>query len=186
MSTMIPKEKLCEMYTKMLQIRKFDEKIAYFFTLGKVHGTTHLYIGEEATAVGVCSALKDTDYMTSTHRGHGHCIAKGIDLNRMMAEMLGKYNGYCRGKGGSNDADAEYMALIRDIMDEAGVDFQTCELGRVNAGGGGTIAYIMAKYGMNVIDSGVAVLSMHALWEVANKADIYEAYRGYKAFIERA
>ena len=96
-----------------------------------------------------------------------------------------KYTG-SRGKGGSNDADAEYVALIRDIMDEAGVDFQTCELGRVNAGGGGTIAYIMAKYGMNVIDSGVAVLSMHALWEVANKADIYEAYRGYKAFIERA
>ena len=96
-----------------------------------------------------------------------------------------KYTG-SRGKGGSNDADAEYVALIRDIMDDAGVDFQTCELGRVNAGGGGTIAYIMAKYGMNVIDSGVAVLSMHALWEVANKADIYEAYRGYKAFIERA
>ena len=96
-----------------------------------------------------------------------------------------KYTG-SRGKGGSNDADAEYVALIRDIMDEAGVDFQTCELGRVNAGGGGTIAYIMAKYGMNVIDSGVAVLSMHALWEVANKADIYEAYRGYKAFLERA
>ena len=84
-----------------------------------------------------------------------------------------KYTG-SRGKGGSNDADAEYVALVRDIMDEAGVDFQTCELGRVNAGGGGTIAYIMAKYGMNVIDSGVAVLSMHALWEVANKADIYE------------
>ena len=96
-----------------------------------------------------------------------------------------KYTG-SRGKGGSNDADAEYVALVRDIMDEAGVDFQTCELGRVNAGGGGTIAYIMAKYGMNVIDSGVAVLSMHALWEVANKADIYEAYRGYKAFLERA
>ncbi len=96
-----------------------------------------------------------------------------------------KYTG-SRGKGGSNDADAEYVALVRDIMDEAGVDFQTCELGRVNAGGGGTIAYIMAKYGMNVIDFGVAVLSMHALWEVANKADIYEAYRGYKAFLERA
>lgn len=96
-----------------------------------------------------------------------------------------KYTG-SRGKGGSNDADAEYVALVRDIMDKAGVDFQTCELGRVNAGGGGTIAYIMAKYGMNVIDSGVAVLSMHALWEVANKADIYEVYRGYKAFLERA
>ena len=96
-----------------------------------------------------------------------------------------KYTG-SRGKSGSNDADAEYMALVRDIMDEAGVDFQTCELGRVNAGGGGTIAYIMAEFGMNVIDSGVAVLSMHALWEVANKADIYEAYRGYKAFLKRA
>ena len=96
-----------------------------------------------------------------------------------------KYTG-SRGKGGSNDADAEYMAYVRNVMDEASVSFQTCELGRVNAGGGGTIAYIMAKYGMNVIDSGVAVLSMHALWEVANKADIYEAYRGYKAFIERA
>ncbi len=77
------------------------------------------------------------------------------------------------------------MAYVRDVMDEAGVSFQTCELGRVNAGGGGTIAYIMARYGMDVIDSGVAVLSMHSLWEVTSKADIYEAYRGYKAFIER-
>ena len=91
-----------------------------------------------------------------------------------------------RGKGGSNDADAEYFALIRDIMDEAGVDYQTCELGRIGAGGGGTIAYILAEYGMNVIDSGVAVLSMHALWEATNKADVYEAHKGYKAFISRA
>ncbi len=96
-----------------------------------------------------------------------------------------KYTG-ARGKSGSNDADAEYMALVRSIMDEADVSFQTCELGRVNAGGGGTIAYIMARYGMDVIDSGVPVLSMHSLWEVSNKADIYEAYRGYKAFLERA
>ncbi len=102
--------------------------------------------------------------------GHGLCF--------------NKYTG-SRGKGGSNDADAEYFAQIRDIMDEAGVDYQTCELGRIGAGGGGTIAYILAEYGMDVIDSGVAVISMHALWEVANKADIYEAYKGYKAFIER-
>ena len=108
-----------------------------------------------------------------------------LSENKTERLCFNKYTG-SRGKGGSNDADAEYVALVRDIMDEAGVDFQTCELGRVNAGGGGTIAYIMAKYGMNVIDSGVAVLSMHALWEVANKADIYEAYRGYKAFLERA
>jgi len=89
------------MYIKMLHIRKFEEKVAYFFSIGKVHGTTHLYIGEEATAVGACAALKENDLITSTHRGHGHCIAKGIDLNRMMAEFLGKEEGYCKGKGGS-------------------------------------------------------------------------------------
>ena len=88
------------------------------------------------------------------------------------------------GKCGSNDADAEYVALIRRIMDNAGVQFQTAELGRVDAGGGGTIAYMLAKYGMHVIDCGVPVLSMHAPWEVANKADIFEAYRGYRAFLE--
>ena len=99
--------------------------------------------------------------------------------------VLNKYTG-SRGKSGSNDASAEYVALVRRIMDDAGVSFQTAELGRVDAGGGGTIAYIPAKYGMDVIDSGVPVLSMHAPWEVTSKADIYEAYRGYKAFIERA
>ncbi|MEG2459384.1 MAG: aminopeptidase, partial [Raoultibacter sp.] len=77
------------------------------------------------------------------------------------------------GKSGSNDANAEYMAKIRRIMDEGKVNFQTAELGKVDVGGGGTIAYIPAKYGMNVIDSGVAVLSMHAPWEVTSKADIY-------------
>ena len=97
----ISKAKLLDMYIKMLHIRKFEEKVAYFFSIGKVHGTTHLYIGEEATAVGACAALKENDLITSTHRGHGHCIAKGIDLNRMMAEFLGKEKGYCKGKGGS-------------------------------------------------------------------------------------
>lgn len=88
-----------------------------------------------------------------------------------------------RGKAGSNDADAEYVALIRSIMDGAGVHFQTCELGRVDAGGGGTIAYILARYGMDVIDCGVPVLSMHAPWETVSKADVYEAYCGYRAFL---
>lgn len=103
--------------------------------------------------------------------GHGLCF--------------NKFTG-ARGKSGSNDTDAEFVAYIRDVMDEAGVAFQTCELGKVNAGGGGTIAYIMARYGMSVIDSGVAVLSMHSLWEVVNKADVYEAYKGYRAFITKA
>ncbi len=96
--------------------------------------------------------------------------------------VFNKYTG-ARGKSGSNDADAEYMALIRRIMVDAHVAFQTAELGKVDVGGGGTIAYIPAKYGMNVIDSGVAVLSMHSPWEVTSKADIYEAKRGYEAFL---
>ncbi|WP_443613151.1 aminopeptidase [Adlercreutzia sp.] len=96
--------------------------------------------------------------------------------------VFNKYTG-SRGKSGSNDASAEYVALVRRIMDDAHVSFQTAELGRVDAGGGGTIAYIPAKYGMDVIDSGVPVLSMHSPWEVTSKADIYEARRGYEAFL---
>jgi pyruvate dehydrogenase E1 component alpha subunit len=104
----ISKEKLEEIYEKMLLTRNFEEKVAYFFSMGKVHGTTHLYVGEEATATGVCCALKPEDVMSSTHRGHGQCISKGIDLNRMMAELLGKETGYCKGKGGSmHIADVE-------------------------------------------------------------------------------
>ena len=87
------------------------------------------------------------------------------------------------GKSGSNDADAEYVALIRRVMDEHNVNWQTAELGKVDLGGGGTIAYILAEYGMQVIDCGVPVLSMHAPWEVISKADLYEAYRGYRAFL---
>ena len=96
-----------------------------------------------------------------------------------------KYTG-SRGKSGSNDADAEYMAEIRACMDKAGVHYQTAELGKVDAGGGGTIAYILARYGMNVIDCGVPVLSMHAPWETISKADVYEAYKGYEAFLKLA
>ena len=99
--------------------------------------------------------------------------------------VFNKYTGSL-GKSGSNDASAEYVARIRRIMDDAGVSFQTAELGRVDAGGGGTIAYIPAKYGMDVIDSGVAVLSMHSPWEVTSKADIYEAFKGYEAFLRNA
>ena len=97
----INKGKLKEMYIKMLHTRHFEEKVAYFFSMGMVHGTTHLYVGEEACGVGVCSALEVEDLITSTHRGHGQCIGKGIDLNKMMAELLGKSTGYCKGKGGS-------------------------------------------------------------------------------------
>ena len=99
--------------------------------------------------------------------------------------MLNKYTG-SRGKSGSNDANAEYIARLRRIFDDHGVAFQTAELGKVDVGGGGTIAYISALYGMDVIDSGVALLSMHAPMEIASKADIYEAKKGYEAFLQEA
>jgi pyruvate dehydrogenase E1 component alpha subunit len=90
-----------EMLRKMYQIRHFEEETEQLIIRGMIHGTCHLYTGEEATAVGAIFALKNDDYITSTHRGHGHCIAKGSDLNIMMAELLGKKTGYCKGKGGS-------------------------------------------------------------------------------------
>ena len=99
--------------------------------------------------------------------------------------VFNKYTG-ARGKSGSNDTSAEFVAEVRKVMDDAGVAFQTAELGRVDIGGGGTIAYIPAKYDMDVIDSGVSVLSMHAPWEVTSKADIYEARKGYEAFLKNA
>lgn len=89
------------LYEKMLLIRGFEEKIAELFSKGYIHGTTHLYVGQEAIAAGVCAALKKEDIIFSTHRGHGHCIAKGIDINKMMAEFFGRESGCSGGKGGS-------------------------------------------------------------------------------------
>lgn len=99
--------------------------------------------------------------------------------------VFNKYTG-SRGKAGSNDANAEYIGVLRHIMDKNEVAFQTAELGKVDQGGGGTIAYILANYGMSVIDSGVAVLNMHAPWEIISKVDLYEAFRGYVAFLKES
>lgn len=97
----IEKSILLEMYRKMEQIRQFELKAVELFTAGELPGFLHSYLGEEASAVGVCMNLRKNDYITSTHRGHGHVIAKGADLKKMMAELFGKITGYCRGKGGS-------------------------------------------------------------------------------------
>ncbi len=94
-------EKLLDMYARMWRIRLFEEQAEYQSGQGKVLGALHTYIGEEAVGVGVCSHLAATDYITSTHRGHGHCISKGADIQKMMAELFGKATGYCKGKGGS-------------------------------------------------------------------------------------
>ena len=94
-------EQLIKMYTTMVKIRTFENRVAELFAGGKIPGFVHLYVGEEAVATGVCENLTDKDYITSTHRGHGHLIAKGGDIKKMMAELFGKKTGYCKGKGGS-------------------------------------------------------------------------------------
>lgn len=121
------------------------------------------------------SAGYDPLYANAFSKNNAAFLAKGLAFN--------KYTG-SRGKSGSNDANAEYIAKLRKIMDDAEVTYQFSELGKVDMGGGGTIAYIMAKYGMDVIDSGVAVMNMHAPYEVSSKADIYEAVKGYTAFLK--
>jgi len=101
LSTDIPNEKLIEMYQKMLEIRHFEQRVYYLFLEGLIPGTIHLYTGQEAVAVGVCSSLREDDFIVSTHRPHGHYIAKGGQMNRLMAELFGKKTGCCKGKGGS-------------------------------------------------------------------------------------
>src|SRR5712692_4781822 len=97
----ISKEKLLWMYERMQLIRTFENRVKVEFGKGKIPGFVHLYAGEEAIAVGICANLTDADYMTSTHRGHGHCVAKGVEPRGMMAELFGKATGICKGKGGS-------------------------------------------------------------------------------------
>lgn len=121
------------------------------------------------------SAAYDPNYAKVNEKKNSAYFGRGMVFN--------KYTG-SRGKSGSNDTNAEYMAKLRRIMDDAGVAFQTAELGKVDLGGGGTIAYILANYGMNVIDSGIAVQNMHAPHEVISKADLYETYKGYEAFLK--
>lgn len=123
------------------------------------------------------SAGYDPMFKSAYEKRNSAFLANGLVFN--------KYTG-SGGKSGSNDADPEYMADLRRIMEDANVHYQTAELGAVDVGGGGTIAYLMAVYGMQVIDSGVAVLSMHAPWEIVSKADVYEAVRGYQVFLEEA
>lgn len=121
------------------------------------------------------SAAYDPIYGSAFEKKNAAYFGRGVVFN--------KFTG-ARGKSGSNDANAEYIAKLRKVMDDNNVAFQTAELGKVDIGGGGTIAYILSLYGMNVIDSGVAVLNMHAPWEVTSKADIYEAMKSYKAFLK--
>ncbi|MBQ5992460.1 MAG: aminopeptidase [Clostridia bacterium] len=153
-------------------------------------------VAEVMNLTGEYSELKLRRALTNAHMLSCD-VSAGFDPNfagvfeKKNSAFLGqgvcfnKYTG-SRGKSGSNDANAEYMAKLRRWMEDAKVRYQTAELGKVDVGGGGTIAYICAEYGMEVIDSGVAVLSMHAPWEIISKADLYEAFKAYRAFLLKA
>ena len=154
-------------------------------TIAELYDCIHGY-----NALGIIRALQNSRMLSSD-------VSAGFDPNfpgvfeKKNAAIIGK--GVCfnkftgrGGKGGSNDANAEFIAHLRAVLDDAGVAWQTAELGRVDAGGGGTIAYICANYGMNVIDCGIGVLSMHAPWELISKADLYEEYKCYCAFLKGA
>lgn len=176
---LVDKEEIGSVGATGMQSRFFENALAEVMTL----------MGKDSS-LSLRRALENSR-MLSSDVSAGYDPLYGSAFEKKNASFLGmgvvfnKFTG-SRGKAGSNDANAEYMAFIRRTMDEHQVTFQTAELGRVDLGGGGTIAYIMALYGMNVIDCGVAVLSMHAPWEVTSKADIYEAKKCYVAFLTAA
>lgn len=178
-TVLVDKEEIGSVGATGMASRFFENTIAEIMALAGEEGELPLRRALRACRMlsSDVSAGFDPAYAGVFEAKNAAFLGRGLVFN--------KYTG-ARGKSGSNDASAEFVARVRRVMDEGGVSFQTAELGKVDAGGGGTIAYIPAKYGMDVIDSGVAVLSMHAPWEVTSKADIYEARRGYEAFLRNA
>ena len=179
MCVLVDKEEIGSVGATGMASQFFENTVAELMELAGEGGTLPLRRALAASSMlsSDVSAGFDPAYAAAFEPKNAAYLGRGLVFN--------KYTG-SRGKSGSNDASAEYVARIRRIMGEAGVSFQTAELGKVDVGGGGTIAYIPAKYGMDVIDSGVPVLSMHAPWEVTSKADIYEAFKGYEAFLKNA
>ncbi|HWP34218.1 MAG TPA: thiamine pyrophosphate-dependent dehydrogenase E1 component subunit alpha [Thermodesulfobacteriota bacterium] len=153
------------MYELMLKIRLFEEQVNELYTSGRMPGLAHLYIGQEAVAVGVCQALRRDDYITSTHRGHGHCLAKGASVDRMFAELLGKAPGYCRGKGGSMhiaDPDTGNLGANAIVAGSAGI--ATGAAFSAKRRGSGQIAACF--FGEGALGQGLLyeVMNMAALW----------------------
>src|ERR1700681_4278501 len=156
-----------EMYEQMLTIRHFEEHVNQLYLTARMPGLAHLYSGEEAIAVGVCAALRRDDYITSTHRGHGHCLAKGARVDRMFAELLGKEAGYCRGKGGSMhiaDQDTGNLGANAIVGGSAGIAtgaaFSAKRLGK------GQVA--VCFFGEGALGQGVLyeVMNLAALWKL--------------------
>ena len=173
------KEEIGSVGATGMRAKYFENTVAEIMHLQGEDGELKLRRALGASSMLSCdvSAGFDPAFAGAFEKKNSAFLGKGVCFN--------KFTG-ARGKSGSNDANAEFMAKCRAIMDEGDIKFQTAELGKVNQGGGGTIAYICALYGMNVIDSGVAVLSMHAPWEIISKADLYESCRAYRAFALKA
>lgn len=176
---LVDKEEIGSVGATGMQAHFFENVVAELIALtqGESFLATRRCLRNSKMLSSDVSAGYDPLYADAFEKRSSAFLSRGMTFNKFTGS---------RGKSGSNDANAEYVARIRAIMDEANVSCQFCELGKVDVGGGGTIAYIMAKYGMEVIDSGVALLSMHAPYEVSSKADVYEAYRGYRAFLQKA
>lgn len=174
---LVDKEEIGSVGATGMHSRFFEDTVAEIAALsGGIEGlTVRRALHNSYMLSSDVSAAYDPLFADAFEKKNTAFFGRGLVLN--------KYTG-SRGKNNTSDANAEYIAKIRKVMDDNEVGFQTAEMGRVDLGGGGTIAYIMANYGMNVIDSGVAVLSMHAPHEVTSKSDIYEVYRGYKAFLK--
>ncbi len=176
---LVDKEEIGSVGATGMHSRFFENAVAELMNLKGEYSELNLRrcLAHSCMLSSDVSAGYDPSYASCFEKKNAAFLGKGMVFNKFTGS---------RGKSGSNDANAEYMAHLRKVMDEKGILWQTAELGRVDVGGGGTIAYILAEYGMNVIDSGVAVLNMHAPWEATSKADVYETYRGYKAFVEGA
>jgi TPP-dependent pyruvate/acetoin dehydrogenase alpha subunit len=172
------------MYRSMLRIRLFEEQVNELYTSAKMPGLAHLYIGEEAVAVGVCSALRDDDYITSTHRGHGHCLAKGARVDLMFAELVGKEAGYCRGKGGSmHIADQEKGNLGANAIVAGSVGIATGAA--LSAKKRGTDQVAVCFFGEGALGQGIVYecMNMAALWKLpviyVCENNLYNEYTHY-------
>ncbi|MDI9506292.1 MAG: aminopeptidase [Bacillota bacterium] len=173
---LVDKEEIGSVGATGMESRMLENALAELMALAGEGGNLPLRRALASSRMLSCdvSAGFDPLYASVFEKKNAAFLGRGVCFT--------KYTG-SRGKAHANDANAEFMGRLRGIMDEAGVAWQTAELGKVDVGGGGTIAYICARYGMEVIDSGVPVLSMHAPWEIINKADLYEAVKGYAAFL---
>ena len=174
---LVDKEEIGSVGASGMQSRFFENTVAEVMNVAGTYSELALRRALKNSSVlsSDVSAAFDPNFPSVMTKRNAAYFGRGLVFN--------KYTG-ARGKSGSNDANAEYVGALRAIMDRNEVSFQTAELGKVDQGGGGTIAYILANYGMRVIDSGVAVLNMHAPWEIISKVDLYEAYRGYIAFLK--